>query len=393
MNLFFANQSIGPLFRDVIRAAQSRGSVHVFSGVSYRRSSTHWRLISWFVYTIQLAWHLVWKGCRYDRLLIVSNPPLAPLLAPLSRRPYALLLYDLYPQILSQLQLKNFIQRWFVAQIIFFWHVANRRLFRRAECIFTLSNAMADELKPHFPDEGTWIKRVVVIPPWSDITNFYPASTAAQAFRDDLAITGMVITYSGNIGITHPLEHLVVAAALLEGIASSPPVQVLIIGAGTKRADLQRQASALEIPSSRLRFLQPLPYSDVAASLSAADLAVVAIDGPVAAASLPSKTFNALACGTPLLAVAPINSALGKLVLEHSCGLVIEPNPDAARQIADACIYLHAHPDELHDLAKNALAASRFYTPSNADCLVDSWLGPSNATTTLYEHLPNLGDR
>jgi glycosyltransferase involved in cell wall biosynthesis len=91
--------------------------------------------------------------------------------------------------------------------------------------------------------------------------------------------------------------------------------------------------------------------------------------------SLPSKTFNALACGTPILALAPSTSALAQLVQEHNCGYVIEPLSDAPKLLVELLIHLASTPAQLQKLSANALAASFHYTPKNAHRFVDAWLG------------------
>lgn len=383
--LLFVNQSIGPLSADLVVAASRLMQVDVFPGLSYRRSSFYIRLLTWLGFSVQLAWHLLWRGRQYKCLLVVSNPPLAPLLSPIARRPYALLLYDLYPHVLAQLTPRRHLQRQVLSLLMWLWNQANRYVLPRAEYVFTLSASMADQLRPYFATKELWRERVMVIPPWADTINMYPKPSEGEIFRRRHGLEGLLLTYSGNLGITHPLEPLLEACALIEALPAPPRVQMLLIGSGPKRAGLQSQARLLQLPASRLRFLDPLPYSELPASISAADLAVVALDGPAAAASLPSKTFNALACGTPLLVLAPANSALAKLVHNHNCGLVIEPGPDASQQLVDLIIYLASTPGELHRLASNALAASRHYTPKNADRLVEAWLGPAPVhCTNLY---------
>ena len=130
----------------------------------------------------------------------------------------------------------------------------------------------------------------------------------------------------------------------------------------------------MNIPNERLRFLDRLPYAELPSSLSAADLAVVALDGPASTASLPSKTFNALACGTPLLVLAPSDSALAMLTKYHNCGYVIEPGPQASERLLVLIQDLVDHPWKLDELAANALVASQNYTPDNAKSLIDQWL-------------------
>ena len=367
--LLLVNQCTGSLFAAVVAAARRRKPVLLFQGLAYRRTPALARLLTWSGYSLQLAWHLLIHGRRYGRLLVVSNPPFAPLLAPLARRPYALLLYDLYPQVLAQLG-----PSWSLPWITALWQRANRWVFARAERVFTLSEAMAAELRPAFASDAIWRSKVVVIPPWADTSQLRPIPPDANPFRRRHGLDDrLLVTYSGNLGLTHPLEPLVEAASRLGGVA-----QVVVIGSGPKRAALQRLAQRLALPASSLRFLDPLPIEELPFSSAAADLAVVALDGPAAAASLPSKTFTALASGTPVLALAPLGSALAELVLLHACGVVIPPGPAAAAELATNIHAMADHPERRQQLAAAALAASRHYTSANAERLVDVWLQVSN---------------
>lgn len=375
LHCLLVNQTIGPLFSDVILAAQARTRTTVFRGIKYRRSPVFCRVSTWLAYSIQLAWHLFWNATQYDKLLIVSNPPFAPLLALIARRPYSLLIYDLYPQILSQVQPRSYLLRFFLYLIVHFWHIANKRILSGSDRIFTLSMGMADQLRPYFSNDRLWRERVIVIPPWADTSVMCPCPEESKLFRRTHDIDGFFLSYSGNLGLTHPLEPLLEACSMLQRLPSSPQIQMLIIGDGPKRDSLEMQARELQLPQRCLRFLNPLPYSELPASLTAADLTVVALDGPSAASSLPSKTFNALATGTPILSIAPVHSALALLIKEHNCGFVIEPGPNASQQLVELIIHILENPHELQQISSNALSASRLYTPNNAVDLIDSWLG------------------
>lgn len=390
--LLLVNQTIGPLFMGVVAAAARRGSVTVMAGetslpfparvlclggMTYHRTPALRRLFTWLGFSLHLSWHLLRQGRSYEHLLLVSNPPMAPLLAPLAGRPYALLLYDLYPQVLQQLRPRG-PARWALEALSGLWNAANRRLFAGAERVFTLSEAMAAALRPSFASADQWRRTVVVIPPWAENTALQPRPEAAQDFRARHGLDQrLLVSYSGNLGLTHPLEPLLEAAARLQAAGAPAPAQMVLIGHGPKRAALQRRARSLALAPTSLRFLEPVPFAELAASLSAADLAVVALDGPAAAASLPSKMFSALACATPLLALAPAMSAVAQVVQQHRCGLLIEPGLDAATQLADAISALAADPGRLQQLAANALVASRQYTPANAERLIELWLDRS----------------
>lgn len=368
--LFLSNQSIGPLFDQVVISASRRSPVYVFRGLLYRRTPVLARLFTWFGFSLQLAWNLLLNGRRFSSLLVVSNPPLAPLLAPLARRPFSLLLYDLYPQVLAQLQPQHPMQRWLLSLVVRLWEQANRIVFARAERVFTLSEAMAGELRPAFASDAIWRSKVVVIPPWADTTHLRPIPPANNPFRRLHGLDGrLLVVYSGNLGFTHPLEPLVEAAGRLKG-----SVQVLVIGTGPKRGGLEQLACQLKLAPQALRFLDPLSRDQLPFGIAAAALAVVALDGPAAAASLPSKTFTALACGTPLLVLAPLDSALSALVRKHGCGVVVSPGPNAASELVAVITALADDPERRSELAAAALSASHHFTPMNADLLVEEWL-------------------
>ena len=369
--LLLVNQTIGPLFAAVVSSARQRENVVLFHGLAYRRTPASARLLTWFGYSLQLASHLLLHGRRYKRLMVVSNPPLAPLLALLARRPYALLLYDLYPQLLGQLKPRHPLLRSVFDLMESIWHQANRVVFARAERVFTLSEAMASELRPSFESEDSWRSKVFVIPPWADTAQLRPIPPSTNPFRQQQGLDGrLLVTYSGNLGLTHPLEPLLEATARL-----NDNVQVLLIGTGPKRQALEQLARQLHLVPQSLRFLDPLPLEQLPFSSAAADLAVVALDGPASSASLPSKTFTALACGTPLLVLAPADSALAALVQQHGCGVVVPPGPSAGSELAAVITTLSEDPERRRQLAAAALDASRHYTPSNADRLVEEWLG------------------
>lgn len=372
MPLLLVNQTIGPLFADVVEAAKRRSPVIVFRGIAYQRTPASARLLTWIGFTVQLGWHLLLHGRRYERILVVSNPPFAPLLAPLAGRPFALLLYDLYPHVLQQIQLlPPRIPGWLdpLQWITSLWHRINRWVFSQSQRVFTLSEAMAMALRPAFASEAAWRAKVMVVSPWADTTNLQPVPSEQNPFRQQHNLDDrLLLCYSGNQGLTHPLEPLIEAAAALHGRA-----QVLLIGSGPKRQALQRLAEALAIPARDLCFIERLPADQLRFSTSAADFAVVALDGPAATASLPSKTFTALACGTAILALAPENSALACLVKQHGCGVVIEPGPQAASQIIALVDHFNEHPLGLLRMQTNAFHASKQYTPANAEILISAW--------------------
>jgi glycosyltransferase involved in cell wall biosynthesis len=375
--LLLINQSVGYLFNDIIAAAVTCGhqvtlmagtvegslppGVSWIKGFAYRRESGLSRLLSWLQFTLQLMLFLSLKGHQYDLLLVVSNPPVAPILAPLARRPYGLLLYDLYPQILNNMGYLS-SSHWLYVM----WQKLNQWTLERASSIFTLSSGMAAEILMDLPLGSITRQDIDVTPPWNNTQLVRSVPPSDNQFMSNAGLTGhFVVLYAGNMGLTHPLETLIEAARHLE---THPQVQVLMVGDGAKRLALEHQAKELK----NIRFLPFLSNKDFSECLFASSVVVIALDSKASSNSVPSKTYNALALGKPLLVLAGEQSEISRLVDSYQVGLRVDPNSPMA--FAEAIRELISHPDQIKMFSQRSLLAARDFTPQLAQQLVNKWL-------------------
>lgn len=105
--------------------------IKVWKILRYNRSSTIKRLLSWIGGTIQILF-LIWFKFRNMHLLIVSNPPLAPLLSLLANNRYSLLIFDVYPDALADY---GFVKR--DSMIVKMWTKANKKAYKHAFRVYT----------------------------------------------------------------------------------------------------------------------------------------------------------------------------------------------------------------------------------------------------------------
>ena len=364
--ILFVNQSIGPLFYDLIQAGNKKANIKVYKGISYSNKSYFSRLWTWLIYSFKLSLHIIKNNKKYSKILFVTNPPFTVFIALLTKTPYSFLLYDLYPQVLKQLNMPKFSFN----IISFIWHLVNKKVFNKALKIYTLSDSMAYSTKRYFKIDDDWIKKVIIIPPWANTNNIYPVPISKNNFRKKYNEKNkLLVTYSGNLGLTHPIE-IIVKASIFINYDS----KILIIGSGPKLKILQKIAAKNDIDHNRLLFLGKLPYSILSESSSAADISIVTLDSKSSDASLPSKTFTSLATATPIILLAPNKSGIARLIKKHKCGVVIEPNKNAHKELANLINYYSSNKKELKKLSDNALNASKFYTQKNADILIEDFL-------------------
>jgi len=364
MRILLVNQTIGPLFNDVIQSLKSSQDIVVFKSLAYNRTNLLSRFASWSLYTLHLFFYLLIFSRRFDQILYVTNPPLSIFTAFIVRVPFSILIYDLYPQALNQLSFPNFLFN-FVSHI---WNYFANHVYKNSFRLITLTESMAEEILSNSPQSFDLKSKLCVIPPWADVCLSSVDPSIIHSLNKKYAIDSrtFLVSYTGNLGLTHPLEHLVSAAKLLYGTSFNRSLKFLIVGSGAKKSQLASLANSLSLPSRYFLFSDPLPYRKLPSFLSQVSISVIALDSLCSKVSLPSKTFNYLACGCPILAICSTSSALAEIIQKFNCGYVIDPSGDAAKSIAIILSRLDQDPVLLKKLSDNALKASEFFDRKNS---------------------------
>ena len=283
-------------------------------------------------------------------ILVNYSPPLplgmsAWLLSRLWRVPWILQLEDLYPDAAvaaGMLQNRAAI-RLFAAMEAF--------LYRRATHI----SLIAESFRQNLLAKGVPDRQITLIPVWADPDIVQPLPKDGP-FRAQHGLTGQfVVLYAGNMGVTSCLEDVLDAAKQLR---SQPDIRFVIVGEGTKKAALQQTARDERLEN--VLFLPYQPREVFPEMMAAADISLVTLNHHSALTSLPSKIFNIMASGRPILAVAPLDSEIAQLVREGECGLCVPPGQ--AGLLAETIQQLWSHSEPLSEMGENGRAQleSRF---------------------------------
>ncbi len=126
-----------------------------------------------------------------------------------------------------------------------------------------------------------------------------------------------VLMYSGNLGRVHDMEPI---ATLLWHLNDCPSVHLLVVGRGAG-LEVLREACQRHKVLDHVSFLPPCPREELALSLSCADLHLVTLSACCESLVFPSKLYGIAAVGRPVLAIAPEDSDLVRLVRQHGLGL------------------------------------------------------------------------
>jgi putative colanic acid biosynthesis glycosyltransferase WcaI len=162
------------------------------------------------------------------------------------------------------------------------------------------------------------------------------------------------VGYLGTHGMAHALDNVLEAADLLRG---APTIRFLFVGAGATRAALMQEAAKRRLDN--VIFVPAQPKEKILAYWSICDLALVPLkDAPLFTTVIPSKIFEAMGMGCPILLVAPDGEA-GRLIRSTGAGVVAPPECPTA--LASAVRALCHDAVLLRQLAMNSLrAAPRF---------------------------------
>lgn len=248
-------------------------------------------------------------GKRPDVIVCQTDPPLAPIAACLvafvRRTKFVCYLQDIYPDIAVEC---GKLKEGFAVKTLRKFLVW---CYCRSDQIVVVSDDMRKWLKNHGVDDS----KVLVIHNWVDTQAVFPVKTN-NAFRQAQMLDGkFVVMYSGNVGQTQRFDMVLDAADRLRDDES---IVFMIVGGGARLQDVQDQASRRRL--NNIRFLPYQPKSELATSLSAADVQLVLLDQRMTRLMMPSKLYSALASGTPIVGIGDKDSHLARIVVENDCG-------------------------------------------------------------------------
>ena len=317
--------------------------------IEYKKTSFPKRIFTWLLCSFQMYWHLLTKY-RKARVIAVTNPPLTPFVCLLSRVSFDVLVYDLYPDTFINYKILSWNNP--IAKV---WVHFTKSALKKANRIFTITQGLANEIEKYTD------KQIEIIPIWTNNQFFSKIEKKSNLFLNSNTELNnkFIVSYSGNLGKTHPIESIL---DLAERFRMDHLYHFVIIGGGHKFETIQN-----EIRNRKLTNVKLLPWQDVEMLphvLQAADINVVTLDKEAANLSIPSKTFNLFSSGRPIMAICSSNSSLSILLHETNAGRAFDES-----QITEMHTFLKevkGSKDLQMEYSSNALLASNLFTKKNA---------------------------
>ncbi|MGB0574741.1 MAG: glycosyltransferase family 4 protein [Alphaproteobacteria bacterium] len=220
-------------------------------------------------------------------------------------------------------------------------------LYRRSAVVVALTNAFKENLI----QRGINGDKIAVVINGVDLPRYAPQERDPALAEEWGVEDKFVIGYVGTHGMAHGLENVLKAAAQL---GHRKEIVFLFAGPGAARDGLIQEAKEREL--TNVVFIPPQPKDRMPAIWSLCDVALVHLkNSPVFAEVIPSKIFEAMGMGLPVLIAAPDGEATA-IVEKAGAGLVVPPE-DANALIAATERFLD-DPDFRIDAGKRSLAAA-----------------------------------
>jgi glycosyltransferase involved in cell wall biosynthesis len=318
----------------------------------FDKDSLPLRLVNWITFTFLALVRLLGTDSDDDAVLVLSNPPILPFVAWLNHKirgtPYVYLIYDVYPDMAVELGYLD--GNSIVARL---WGRAMRPVYRDAARVVVLGESMERHIEQKLADDdGFEPDRIESIANWEDGDYIEPREKAANDFaREHDTVEKFTLLYSGNIGRFHELETAIDAIDRLESKGKTD-IQLLIIGEGARKEELQQDVLRRDIIN--VRFLPFQPLDRLPETLTCGDVSLVGIKPEMEGMCVSSKLYSSLAAGMPVLAVVGENDEVARVVTENRCGAYVEPGDgEAAAEIVQKWA---DNPEQVETLGKNARA-------------------------------------
>lgn len=252
---------------------------------------------------------------RGDVVLTVTAPFMLPYAVAAAARlkgaRSALIMHDLFPDVLMMaglLKPGSVVTRTMRA--------ANSLMFRALNAVIIIGR---DAERPLLSYRGMRRNKIRFIPNWATLAPALRPVTADNPFRKRLAAR-FVVGLSGNLGFTHDPEIVFEAARLLK---AEPDIHFLLSGWGIGYERLKQLQAASNLPN--VSFVERVENAELEAFLAAANAWIIPYRKDVAGVSVPSRFYNLLAVGRPVVLVSEPEAEAALTVLENGLGWVVPP--------------------------------------------------------------------
>lgn len=250
------------------------------------------RLLFYVSFMVMAVWGTVRTQGDFD-VVLASSPPLFVglsgwIAARMKNAEFVFDVRDLWPDLaVAMNELDGHLKVWLAKRLEHF-------IYHRTDAITAVTNGFCQAIQS-VTGPDTPVRRVMN----GTEPNIFQRDEAGQRLREKSGFDDrFVVTYAGNIGICQGLDHVLEAADCIEEERSE--VLFRFVGSGPVKEELQREAERRSLDN--VEFHPRVSLKEAAAHMAAADALLVPLaDHKIYRSFIPSKFFDSMAAGRPVL--------------------------------------------------------------------------------------------
>jgi len=314
------------------------------AGTTFDKNVIFLRLIN----MITLSLSIFFKALRFinkgEKVLVVTTPPSLPFITAIAclikGASYVLLIHDNYPEMLIAVNKAR--ENSFLVNTL---NYLNRWLYKYAAKIIVCGRDMYELVAKK--TEGLDIP-IVTIQNWAELETVKPCPRDENLLIKELGIEDkLIFLYAGNFGYPNDIESIIECARRLR---KDERFSFVFLGTGVKRNWLEKKVKEDELKNVIL--LDPRPRSEQIVFLNACDIGIVSLVKKMWGVSMPSRTYNILAAGKPILALTENNSEIHRVLEEDQVGWFVPANDPEA--LINKILQIYDLRENLTEMGENA---------------------------------------
>ncbi len=247
-----------------------------------------------------------------EKVFVVSNPafiiPLYSFLRVFKRFKYIVLMHDVFPE---NLVTGGYIRKWSLVYKI------TRKVFELCrkvpDQIIVIGRDMKDLLLETFPLSRAG--DITIIPNWADVETVRPDPLLFNEAVKQYGLEGkLIILFAGNHGVLQNLKDFL---EVLKKV-NNPSLHFVFAGGGSEKPVLE--AFAKEMDLSNTTFLPAFPRKELNRMQNSCHIGLVSLKDSFYGVGVPSKSYNILGAGKPILFIGNKETEIAQFVEESDTG-------------------------------------------------------------------------
>ena len=222
-------------------------------------------------------------------------------------------------------------------------------LYRQADLIVSVTHSFKSELQ----NRGVSADKIKVVLNGVDLERYNPLQEKDESLANKYELNNkFVIGYIGTHGLAHALENVIEAAEL---ITKEDNIRIVFAGGGADRSRLEKIVS--ERGLENIVMIPRQPKDQMLQVWSLCDISLVHLkDSPLFKTVIPSKIFESMAMGLPIIMAVPIGEATD-IIEEYKAGISVSPG--CPIELSEKFLELATDKELVRTLSYQSLNAAR----------------------------------